>query len=102
MITRSQLGCLNATLSFWSPEALDATAVRDAFARSVRAKLDEKGARVTHLTLTATGTTVLVALEAELSPDELSAVFDAAVAESPHGLSLDQLECFAPQRSAQD
>lgn len=50
------------------------------------------------LTTPVTSATLVVNLRAEASPDDLSTVFDQAVAASPHGLSLEHMECFAPQR----
>lgn len=45
-----------------------------------------------------TSATVIVNLRAEAVPDVLSEVLDEAVGASGYGLSLEHLECFAPQR----
>ena len=125
----ARLGWLNATLSLWSAQEVDATEVLTALARGIQERLVAQGAEVAHLKMTlappddpgalawislvrsdfvpelgqalttpVSSASLVVNLRAEASPDLLSTVLDEAVGASPHGLSLEHMECFAPER----
>jgi len=125
----AQLGWLNATLSMWSTEDVEARAVLEGLARDMQRRLAQRGAEVAHLKMTLSPTddpaalawvslvrsdfvpelgqdlpapvrsaSLVLNLRAEASPDDLSEIVEESVGASPHGVSLEHLECFAPPR----